>query len=110
MDLWIIRALLFAAILVGGYFIRPFGHNLPLTFTFSAALGLVILLIEIRIRKFSIKTLLGAALGSILGIIGASLISMIIARMSFMTSADRDICAAADTDRHDVRGAGCRRA
>ena len=86
MDLWIIRAFLFAAILAGGHFIRPFGHNIPLTFTVSAALGLVILLIEIRIRKFSIKTLLGAALGSILGIIGASLISMIIARMSFMTS------------------------
>jgi uncharacterized protein YacL len=86
MDLWIIRALLFAAILVGGYFIQPFGHNIPLTCAFSAVLGLVILLIEVRIRSFSIKTLLGAALGSILGIIGASLISLIIARMSFMTS------------------------
>jgi len=28
MDLWIIRALLFAAILVSGYFVRPFGQNL----------------------------------------------------------------------------------
>ena len=86
MDLWIIRALLFAAILVGGYFIRPFGNNLILTFSFSAVLGLIILLVETRIRRLSIKTLLGAAMGSILGIIGASLISMIIGRMSFMTS------------------------
>jgi uncharacterized protein YacL len=36
-----------------------------------------------RIRRLSIKTLLGAALGSILGIIGASLISVVIGRMSF---------------------------
>lgn len=85
MDLWIIRVLLFAAILVGGYFLRPFGDNLPLTYAFSGALALVILLLEFRVRKFSLKTLLGAAIGSILGIIGASLISMIIGRMSFLT-------------------------
>src|SRR5512145_498772 len=84
MDLWIIRALLLAAIAVSGYFIQPFGSNLPLTFTFCGALGLVILLIEIRIRKFSMKTLLGAAMGSLLGIVGASLISMVIGRMSFL--------------------------
>jgi uncharacterized protein YacL len=84
MDLWIIRALLFVAILVSGYFVRPFGSNLPLTLTFSAALGLVIVLAEIRIRRLSLKTLLGAALGSILGIIGASLISLVVERMSFV--------------------------
>ena len=84
MDLWIIRALLFAAILVGGYFVRPFGSNLPLTVSISVALGVIILLAEMRIRRLSIKTLLGAAIGSILGIIGASLISLVIARMNFV--------------------------
>jgi uncharacterized protein YacL len=83
MDLWIIRALLFVAILVSGYYINPFGSDLPITFSFSAALGLIILLAEMRIRRLSLKTLLGAALGSILGIIGASLISIVIGRMSF---------------------------
>jgi uncharacterized protein YacL len=82
MDLWIIRALLFAAILVSGFFVRPFGTNPPLTLFLSMALGAVIVLAEMRIRKLSIKTLLGAALGSILGIIGASLISLVIGRMS----------------------------
>jgi len=83
MDLWIIRALLFAAILLSGYFVRPFGSNLSLTISFSVALGVVILLAEMRIRRLSLKTLLGAAIGSILGIIGASLISLVIGRMSF---------------------------
>ena len=82
MDLWIIRALLFAAILVSGYFVRPFGQNLLPTFAFSAVLGFVILLAEMRIRRLSLKTLLGAAVGSILGIMGASLISIVIGRMS----------------------------
>jgi len=85
MDLWIIRALLFAAILLGGYYIHPFGSDNPiLNLSFSALLGLVILLAEIRVRKLSIKTLLGAALGSILGILGASLISLVVSRMSFI--------------------------
>jgi uncharacterized protein YacL len=84
MDLWIIRALLFAAILVSGYFVRPFGSNLSLTLIFCATLGLVIILAEVRIRKLSLKTLLGAAMGSILGIIGASLISLIVVRMSIL--------------------------
>jgi uncharacterized protein YacL len=75
MDLWFIRALLFAAILASGYL---------MTVAFSATLGLVILLAEIRIRKLSIKMLLGAALGSILGIIGASLISLMVSRMSLL--------------------------
>jgi uncharacterized protein YacL len=83
MDLWIIRALLFLAILTSGYFIRPFGNNVPLTLSLSAALGAIILLAEMRIRRLSLKTLLGAAIGSILGIIGASLISLVVGRMSF---------------------------
>jgi uncharacterized protein YacL len=86
MDLWIIRALLLAAIVVSGYFIRPFGSNLLLTYIFCGALGTVILLIEIRIRSFSMKTLLGAALGSLLGIVGASLISIVIGRMNFLNA------------------------
>jgi uncharacterized protein YacL len=83
MDLWIIRALLFVAILVSGYFVRPFGISISLTFLFSGLIGAVILLAEMRIRRLSLKTLLGAAIGSVLGIIGASLISMVIGRMSF---------------------------
>jgi uncharacterized protein YacL len=86
MDLWIIRALLFVAILVSGYFVRPFGtdvSNLQLTLIFSACLGLVIVLAEMRLRRLSPKTLIGAAVGSILGIIGASLISLVVGRMNF---------------------------
>jgi uncharacterized protein YacL len=85
MDLWIIRALLFAAILVSSFYVRPFGYNnLVPTLLFSGAIGLFILLAEVRLRKLSLKTLLGAALGSILGIMGASLISLVVSRMTFV--------------------------
>ena len=83
MDLWIIRAFLFAAILASGFYIRPFGSNLPATLAFGVSFGALILLTEFRIRKLSLKTILGAALGSLLGIIGASLISLVVSRMTF---------------------------
>ncbi len=49
---------------------------------FSATLGIIVGIVivgfEMRVRQASLKTLLGAALGSILGIIGAYLIGMLI--------------------------------
>ncbi len=81
MDLWIIRFLLFVAILVSGYFFHPPQLQPPYAIALSAALGLLIIVAELRVRRLSLKTLIGAALGSILGIIGATLISLIINHM-----------------------------
>jgi len=81
MDLWIIRFLLFVAILVSGYFFHPPQLQTPYAIALSAALGLLIIVAELRVRKLSLKTLIGAALGSILGIVGATLISLIINHM-----------------------------
>ena len=52
-----------------------------MTLYLSAGLGIFVILAELRVRKLSLKTLIGAALGSILGIVGASLISLIVGRM-----------------------------
>ncbi|MEJ2110044.1 MAG: PIN domain nuclease [Acidobacteriota bacterium] len=84
MDLWIIRAILFAAILVSGYFIQPFGSDHRISLISSGILGIIVILAEMRIRQLSLKTLVGAAFGSVLGIIGASLISLVIGRMNFV--------------------------
>ena len=81
MDLWIIRVVLFVSVLLTGYLVDPFGLGAVGTLAVSAALGILIILAEIRIRTLSIKTLIGAALGSVLGILGATLISMVFARM-----------------------------
>jgi len=86
MDLWIIRILLFVAILVTGYVVSPFHLEPVYTLVVSGALGILIIFVELRVRQLSLKTLIGAALGSILGILGASLISAIIARMQLSHS------------------------
>jgi uncharacterized protein YacL len=86
MDLWIIRILLFLTILVSGYIVRPFALGTPYALSLSAALGLIIIFVELRIRRLSLKSLVGAALGSILGIIGATLVSLIIDHMKLEES------------------------
>ena len=76
----IILRLVFAAFLVSaGYVLHPIpGHRLYSTGG-AALVALAIILFEIRIRRASLKTLIGAAVGSILGIIGAYLIGTLIA-------------------------------
>ena len=78
MDVLLIRFLfvLIVGIICG--LIRPF--NLPTTY--AAAVGLVIgaaiIVFEWRLRAMSLKRLIGAAIGSVLGIVGAYLFALVI--------------------------------
>src|SRR5881227_3703979 len=78
-DIILIRLVFTLILLAAGYVLHPIpGHRLIST----AAAGLIavaIILFEMRIRRASLKTLIGAAVGSILGIIGAYLIGTLIA-------------------------------
>src|SRR5881392_3760063 len=79
-DVVIIRLVFTVILIVAGYVLRPIKGN-PWT---SAALGFLvavcIILFELRIRRATLKTLIGAAVGSILGIVGAFLIGELIMR------------------------------
>ncbi|MBL8231283.1 MAG: TRAM domain-containing protein [Bryobacterales bacterium] len=77
-DLLVIRLFFVLLITVCAFFLKPFA----LAPVFSALIGLVfgvgIVLFEIRVRQVSLKRLIGAAIGSILGIIGAYFISLVL--------------------------------
>ena len=77
-DVVLIRLLSTAILAVAGYNLSPL-PNRPWT---SAILGgliaLCIIVFELRIRRATLKTLIGAAAGSILGIVGAYLIGSLI--------------------------------
>ena len=77
-DVVLIRLVFTATLIIAGYKLSPLKDR-PLT---SAALGgliaLCIIVFELRIRRATLKTLIGAATGSILGIIGAYLIGSLI--------------------------------
>src|ERR1044071_4038278 len=83
--------LVFIGILIGaGYLLDPIGHALPgrthlygiPTNCVSALLALVIafviILFEMRIQQASLKTLIGAGIGSMMGIVGGVLIGFLI--------------------------------
>src|SRR5919199_4107395 len=91
----ILIRLVFTAILVtSGYVLHPVSGQLlassgivsePLAAKIVSALvaaliAVAIIFFEIRIRRASLKTLIGAAVGSILGIVGAYLIGSLISR------------------------------
>jgi uncharacterized protein YacL len=76
----IILRLVFAAFLISaGYVLHPIPGRHLISAGAAALIAVAIVLFEIRIRRASLKTLIGAAAGSILGIIGAYLIGTLIA-------------------------------
>lgn len=78
MDLVIIRAIFILTLGVAGWFIQPFGLGQIFNGIIGVILGLAVVLFEIRLRAVSLKRLIGAAIGSLLGIIGAYLFSVVI--------------------------------
>lgn len=85
MGLWLIRAVFAVVFTVATFVLRPFDLTPNLALGIGLLLSTAIIIFEMRVRQSSLKSLIGAALGSILGILGASLISLIIARMELAT-------------------------
>ena len=78
MDLAIIRITFIFLVTLSSYVLRPFGLHPWTAAAVGAVLGAIIILGETRVRQISLKRLIGAAMGSILGIIGAYLFSLVI--------------------------------
>jgi uncharacterized protein YacL len=77
-DLLIIRILFIAALSGAAFFLRPFGLDSRVEALFGALIGAGIVVFEIRVKQVSLKRLIGAAVGSVLGILGAYLISLVL--------------------------------
>jgi uncharacterized protein YacL len=81
MDIAVIRLLFVLIVAVACWILQPFGlakWPAPAAAAAGAGMGLAIILFEMRLRTISLKRLIGAAIGSILGIIGAYLFSVVI--------------------------------
>jgi len=79
MDLVFIR-ILFVALLAGiCFFLHPFGpQNLWLGTATGAVAAVAVILFERRVRALSLRQLIGAVAGSILGIVGAALFCLVL--------------------------------
>src|SRR5215475_8741840 len=78
MDLIFIRFVFIVVVAVAGYVLRPFGLSQIPAAAAGAVIGFSVILFEMRLRSVSLKRLIGAVIGSVLGIIGAYLFSLVI--------------------------------
>ncbi len=77
-DLILVRLIFVIVVAITCYLIRPFGAHQTLNAGIGASLGLAIVVFEWRLLRVSLKRLIGAVIGSILGIFGAYLFALVI--------------------------------
>ena len=82
LDMVVVRLIFAIVLTITAYYFQPFG----LPKLFSAIYGVIasaaIILFEARLRKVSLKRLIGAAIGSTLGFLAATMISSMLAKTS----------------------------
>ncbi len=81
-ELLFVRFVLALILVTSAYYFRPFDLSAGLSAVLGLVGAVVIIIFEGRLRRASLKRLIGAAVGSILGIVGATLISSVLSRTS----------------------------
>src|SRR6185437_556732 len=76
-DMLAFRAIFTFICTAAGFHFQPFGLSRPYGALAGFLFAIAVVLFELRLRKASLRRLIGAAVGSILGILGAYLISLI---------------------------------
>src|ERR1700719_3803632 len=77
-DIIVVRLLFLIVVAVTCYVIEPFGQPRNIDAGVGALIGAAIVLFEWKLRTVSLKRLMGAAIGSLLGICGAYLFALVI--------------------------------
>ena len=78
MDIILIRLFFILFVAITCYLIEPFGLPSKLDAGIGVLFGLAIIIFEWRLHKVSLKRLIGAAIGSVMGIVGAYLFAVVI--------------------------------
>ncbi len=77
-DLLFIRLFFIAVTAVSAFYLRPFDLAPLPSAGIGLACGIAIVVFEVRLKQVSLKRLIGAATGSVMGIIGAYLITLVL--------------------------------
>jgi len=88
-DVVLIRLLIPAFLISAGYILKPVANDPWISAGAGALIAICIIVFELRIRRATLKTLIGAAVGSILGILGAFLIGSLISRQEAIEPEDK---------------------
>src|SRR6204780_1688069 len=81
-DHLMVRLIFAIACIAAGYHFHPFGLSNLMAAGVGLAFSISVFLFEIRLQRASMRRLIGAAFGSILGILGAYLMGLVLARTS----------------------------
>ncbi len=87
-EMGAVRVIFVIILTVAALHLRPFGLSNSESAGLGLALGLFFVFFEIRLERASLKRLLGAAFGSILGILGALMISHLLSMTAIDKSAN----------------------
>ncbi|HEX4643161.1 MAG TPA: PIN domain-containing protein [Candidatus Acidoferrales bacterium] len=79
-DHLVVRLIFAIACVAAGYHFHPFGLSNLMAAAVGLTFSISVFLFEIRIQRASLRRLIGAAIGSILGILGAYLMGLVLAR------------------------------
>lgn len=82
------RSFFIAACVAVGYHFHPFNLSRIWAGGAGLAFGLVVFLVEVRLKRTSLRRLIGASIGTILGILAAYLMTLVLAHTS-MPEAER---------------------
>ncbi|MBI4873734.1 MAG: PIN domain nuclease [Acidobacteria bacterium] len=77
-DLMLVRGLFIVVLGLAAFFLMPFGLPRPWAALVGVVFGLGVVFFEVRLKQVSLKRLIGAAIGSVLGIFGAYLMSLVL--------------------------------
>ena len=77
-NLWITRIIFVSIFVLMSFHLEPFGLQTLPSILVGAVGGTAIIFFESRLRKVSLQRLLGAVVGSLLGILGAFLMSLVL--------------------------------
>src|SRR5689334_9898072 len=85
-DIVVVRLIFAVTLTLVAYFIQPFGFRGPYGVVLGICSAAGIIYFEHRLKRATLKRLIGAAVGSIMGIIGAALISDLLTDTAFDAS------------------------
>jgi uncharacterized protein YacL len=80
LDLIIVRAIFIFVLAISAYALHPFQSTPAIAAAGGVVFGACIIFFEMRLEQVSLKRLIGAAFGSVLGIVGAFLMSLVLSK------------------------------
>src|SRR5271168_5131935 len=78
MDLILLRVLFVSLVSVICYFLQPFGVSGPIAAGCGFIASGAVIVFELRVRALTLRRLIGAVAGSVLGIFGAALFCLVL--------------------------------